>query len=41
MKVELEKVEESKKDVLYKMVQFALYDGSQYVDNEITDEINK
>ena len=34
----LEKVEEPKKDILYRLLQFSLYDGSQYIDNELNDD---
>ena len=40
MNIELERVQKNKKDILYKMVQFALYDGSQYAYNEITNDAN-
>ncbi len=34
----LEKVDETKKDILYNLLQFSLYDGSQYIDNELNDD---
>jgi len=34
----LEKVEESKKDILYHLLQFSLYDGSQYIENDLNKE---
>jgi predicted acetyltransferase len=34
----LEKVDETKKDILYRLLQFSLYDGSQYIDNELNDD---
>lgn len=37
MNIKLEKVEISKKEVLFNLLQFALYDGSQYIDNEINN----
>jgi predicted acetyltransferase len=38
MEYTLEKVHEDKKEVLYHLLQFALYDGSQYIDNMINSE---
>lgn len=38
MKIILEKVNVEDKDILYRMLQFALYDGSFYIDNEINDK---
>lgn len=34
----LEKVTIDKKDILYNLLQFALYDGSQYIDNDINEK---
>ncbi len=34
----LEKVDESKKDILYHLLQFSLYDGSQYIENDLNKE---
>lgn len=34
----LEKVEESKKDILFHLLQFSLYDGSQYIENDLNKE---
>lgn len=33
-------VNSNEKDKLYKLLQFALYDGSQYIDNDIDNNIN-
>ena len=33
MNIKLEKVEENKKEILYRLLEFSLYDGSNYVDN--------
>ena len=38
MDYELEKVELKDKDKLYRLLQYALYDGSQYIDNDINEE---
>ena len=38
MNVELVKVTKNKKEILYRLLQFALYDSTQYIDNEITEE---
>ena len=38
MNYEIIKVKESEKDELYRLLQYALYDGSQYIDNEINEE---
>ena len=38
MKYEIVNVAENDKDKLYKMLQFALYDGSFYIDNELDEE---
>ena len=35
MKYEMESVAVKDKDKLYKLLQYALYDGSQYIDNDI------
>ena len=37
MQYQLEKVTLAKKDVLYNLLQFALYDSSQYIENEINE----
>ena len=38
MKYEIESVDLKDKDKLYKLLQYALYDGSQYIDNEINED---
>ena len=38
MNYEIVKVKDNEKDKLYKLLQYALYDGSQYIDNEINEE---
>lgn len=38
MAVELVEVKDKDKDILYRLLQFALYDGSFYIDNQINDE---
>ena len=38
MYYEIVKVKKEDKDKLYRLLQYALYDGSQYIDNEINDE---
>ena len=38
MKYEIIEVENKDKDKLYRLLQYALYDGSQYVNNEINEE---
>ena len=38
MEYQLEKVTLDKKDVLYNLLQFALYDGSQYLENELNEK---
>ena len=38
MKYEIIKVKDNEKDKLYRLLQFALYDGSQYIDNETNEE---
>ena len=38
MKYEIKSVSLEDKDKLYKLLQFALYDGSQYIDNDINEE---
>lgn len=38
MDYEIIKVEEKDKDKLYKLLQYSLYDGSQYIDNEINED---
>ena len=40
MNYKLEKVIYDKKDILYNLLQFALYDGSRYIENEL-DENSK
>lgn len=37
MNYRLEKVETKDKEILYKLLQFALYDGSKYIENEINE----
>lgn len=37
MEVELIKVKDEKKDILYRLLQFALYDGSFYIDNTVNE----
>ena len=37
MNYELKKVKESQKEILFRYLQYALYDGSQYTDNEIDE----
>ena len=37
MDYEIIKVEKKDKDKLYRLLQYALYDGSQYIDNEIDE----
>ena len=39
MNYEIVKVMLDDKDKLYKLLQFALYDGSQYIDNDINDDL--
>ncbi len=38
MNYEIVKVKYNEKDKLYRLLQYALYDGSQYIDNEINEE---
>ena len=38
MDFKLEKVEPKDKEKLYRLLQFALYDGSQYIDNDTNKE---
>ena len=38
MNYEIISVEEKDKDKLYKLLQYSLYDGSQYIDNNINDD---
>ena len=38
MDYEIIKVEKKNKDKLYRLLQYALYDGSQYIDNEIDED---
>jgi predicted acetyltransferase len=38
MDYEIIKVERKDKDKLYRLLQYALYDGSQYIDNEIDED---
>lgn len=37
MNYTLEKVSSNKKEILYNLLQFALYDGSQYIENELNE----
>ena len=37
MEYQLEKVTLDKKEILYNLLQFALYDGSQYIKNELNE----
>jgi len=39
MKYEIVEVMLDDKDKLYKLLQFVLYDGSQYIDNDINDNL--
>ena len=39
MKYEIVDVTLKDKEKLYKLLQFALYDGSQYIDNDINDDL--
>ena len=38
MNYEIVRVEKEDKDKLYKLLQYALYDGSQYIDNDINED---
>lgn len=38
MNYEIVSVNSEEKDKLYKLLQYALYDGSQYIDNEINED---
>lgn len=38
MKYKLEKVTLDKKDILYNLLQFALYDGSMYIENQLNEK---
>ena len=38
MNYEIINVEEKDKDKLYKLLQYSLYDGSQYIDNDINND---
>lgn len=38
MGLELLRVKDEEKEILYRLLQFALYDGSFYINNTITDE---
>lgn len=38
MNIKLEKVEENKKEILYRLLEFALYDGSNYTDNDMEND---
>lgn len=38
MNYELEEVNNNNKEKLYRLLQFSLYDGSQYIDNSINEE---
>lgn len=40
MNYQITEVENKDKDKLFKLLQFALYDGSQYIDNDIDENIN-
>ena len=40
MKYEIVEVTLDDKDKLYKLLQFALYDGSQYIDNDMIQYLN-
>lgn len=37
MNIKIEKVKSTEKDLLFNLLQFALYDGSKYIDNKIND----
>ena len=37
MNIQLKKVKDSEKDIVYRLLQFALYDGSLYIDNKINN----
>ena len=37
MNIQLKKVKDNEKDILYRLLQFALYDGSLYIDNKINN----
>ena len=37
MNYKLEKVKLEEKEILYNLLQFALYDGSKYVENELNE----
>ena len=37
MKVDLVKVEKKDHDILYRLLEYSLYDGSQYIDNDIDE----
>ena len=38
MNVSLEKVEENKKEILYRLLEYSLYDGSNYIDNDMEND---
>ncbi len=38
MNISLEKVDKNKKEILYRLLQFSLYDGSQYIDNNMEND---
>ena len=38
MNIKIEKVCENKKEILYRLLEFALYDGSYYIDNEMGND---
>ena len=38
MKYEIVEVKQEDKEKLYKLLQYALYDGSQYIDNDINND---
>ena len=38
MNISLEKVEENKKEILYRLLEFSLYDGSNYINNKMEND---
>ena len=38
MKVDLVKVEKKDHDILYRLLEYSLYDGSQYIDNNMEND---
>ena len=38
MNYEMIDVKQQEKEKLYKLLQYALYDGSQYIDNDVNEE---